>query len=371
MDYLTFIITRDEFNYVIGNYIDKVDFYTMRVISKSFYKLFINNIIKSTFFRIKNRLKYIFKDNINKFFNILEENKAIISGSFILSCILNEEYKCELNYNSDIDIYIYNKDEELDNNFSPICNFLYEDCSFKDSSATRGCYDEFTEISFVRTYTNFQYTKHCNKVTKFDVINVNKEDVKGTINKVFDFDILKNLFYISNGKLILNVNDLGNILRKIINFNSTLNLESTIQRMNKYKNRGFTVEIPNNIDNLILSSSSRLISAFEDPLKRKKMELFIFKTLETENCELLLHENCYKLISGNMILLKACKSFAQITANIFLIDNTINKNFKKVDCTDKCIYKLFQLPDKHIHYKMKYIDNYGTGILPIIVKIIR
>src|SRR3990172_4731194 len=58
-------------------------------------------IVKNIAKQIILRLKHIFGDKLSEFKQILQETKAVITGSFIIQCVLDVYWK-----DSDIDIFI-------------------------------------------------------------------------------------------------------------------------------------------------------------------------------------------------------------------------------------------------------------------------
>ena len=136
MDYLDFIVNLDEYKYVISKILNKNDFYNMRLINKYWYNNFINNLIYPIFKRIKNKLNNLLYENVPSMLEILKNTGAVISGSFILSCILDEEY------DGDIDIYIYKQkiNNRMTHNYTELCNFLYNNCKLEHHDSKSSMY---------------------------------------------------------------------------------------------------------------------------------------------------------------------------------------------------------------------------------------
>lgn len=176
-------------------------------------------------------------DKLKKFFTISQilefmsylNKNTIISGSFILSTILNEDYS-----NNDIDIYV---DNEFD--YIRLLKFLIrskytlKEQTFEDHFYK---YLDFLNsknlIIFVDTFF-----KNNNNSIKIDLIYC-KSNIQVICN-CFDLDIVKNYydgynFYIYN---------LTKLLYKIDYIDNNRITEKIKNRIIKYRNRGFTIDI--------------------------------------------------------------------------------------------------------------------------------
>ncbi len=192
-------------------------------------------------YRINLRLKSIFGDQYEAFKVALELSNAIISGSFILQCLLNEHWRY-----SDIDIFIHYDGDCLE---TPIGKFLqqYQYMGY--------CNDYYTYMDVTQSF-NYKVFHECDA----QLINVN-EPVKTYITR-FDFDILKNYFE-GNDHLVLSdyiyngiykyfalqqflIHDLVNIIAtnmdmlKVIDLSGLKITNNIINRYRKYNWRGFT-----------------------------------------------------------------------------------------------------------------------------------
>lgn len=173
-------------------------------------------------------------EKLKKFFNIEDmlkflsylNNHVYISGSFILSVILNENYA-----NNDIDIYIDNQYDYI-----KVLKFLIRsNYKLKDDNNNRYFkYNNKNLIIFVDTFINKN-----NENIKIDIIYCKNN--KRIIRDYFDLDIVKNYyngedFYVYNKMKLLNKVDyihINKITEKIKN------------RIIKYQNRGFNISIIN------------------------------------------------------------------------------------------------------------------------------
>src|ERR1700722_4295200 len=101
------VLYGDPFNYVIIKYLYPIDLYNLCLTNKKFNMMLKNKIKKSIISEIENRLKNIL-DNFLEFQEFLNKSSSIISGSFIIQCILGEYWN-----NSDIDIYVPTKGNNI------------------------------------------------------------------------------------------------------------------------------------------------------------------------------------------------------------------------------------------------------------------
>jgi hypothetical protein len=84
----------------IQQFLSIIDLYNLMLSCKYFVKILRKNIIKKVIFEIDRRLQFIFKENYDDFKMTMHNSGAIIGGSFITQCILNEHWA-----GSDIEIY--------------------------------------------------------------------------------------------------------------------------------------------------------------------------------------------------------------------------------------------------------------------------
>lgn len=176
-----------------------------------------NNIIDKLrkFFNISNMLKFL---------SYLNEN-VYISGSFILSTILNENY-----VNTDIDIYIDNQYDYI-----KMLKFLIRS-NYKliNDNNIYFKYDTKNLIILVDTFVHNQ-----NENMKIDIIYCKNN--KEVIRDYFDLDIVKN-YYDGENFYIYNLIKLVNKVDYIYSHDIT---EKIKNRIIKYQNRGFNISIIN------------------------------------------------------------------------------------------------------------------------------
>jgi hypothetical protein len=238
-------IPKDIHIYNIFNKLSPLNLYNLRQTNKLFFDMIDINIMKQSIIQqINERLFLIFGDKLNVFKQLMSDTKSVISGSFIIQCILNE------NWHSDIDIFfptINNVESKCEggNPAYAIENFLYYDMKLQwnDGEDPNSYKDEVdkTLINFVRSY---QLLKPKNIIQVIQVnIDNNYVRQKQYIHDTFDFDICKNIYFIDDKRDNLSILKLTNILNKIGEFNVSKTTGSSIKRYHKYINRGFNLRV--------------------------------------------------------------------------------------------------------------------------------
>lgn len=198
--------------------------------------ILIKNNSNSIFQKIKiknntivNKLKKFFTNNqILDFLSYLNKN-TIISGSFILSTILNENY-----LTNDIDIYI---DNEFD--YIRLIKFLVRSKYILKEDQIDNYYNNEINNKKLIIYVD-TFFKNDNNDIKIDVIYC-KNNLK-VITDCFDLDIVKNYY---NGYNFY-VYNLTKILYKIDYIEQSKITDKVKKRIIKYRNRGFNIDILDN-----------------------------------------------------------------------------------------------------------------------------
>lgn len=280
-------LNSDIIKYVLPHFLEIKDLYNFGLTNKYYfdcYKLIIHQKIISN---IINKLKIIFQDHYDNIIKLMQENNSIISGSFIIQCILDEEWV------SDIDIY------EQDTYYGTKCNVHnetilneYLNKHYKSECfTTRSLYDDISSNQIkihISEYNN--HNKNKNKINKIQLIHLNvkeHDDVKIFIDTTFDFDICKNIFYFENNKPHLFIKSLSDIINKQTDFKFKFGLFSSIARMIKYTKRGFYFDISNFTYNDYVERTSIYIQDTD------------FKSLMIFNLQKLTN-NIFKLINGDL-----------------------------------------------------------------------
>jgi hypothetical protein len=196
---------------------------------------------------IKKRLRSFFDNDIDylQFMAKLKASDGFISGSFIAQCILGERWK-----GSDIDIYIplntpLNKNQRsLHGHPSSLLDEWlvdkYDMHDYNDVMPYGGNMTGGTSIRYIRSYKS--KSKSSEEIIQFIYLDAIPEEVPEFILKNFDFSICKNIYSPNND--ILCISDKLGILNKKFKFNNAGNIYSSINRMKKYRMRGFEVSQP-------------------------------------------------------------------------------------------------------------------------------
>lgn len=201
----------------LAYYVRFIDYYSLKRVSK-----YLTMSLLAKFYKLDSLVDLRIKDK--SLFEIVDESKSIISGSFILRILLATPYQMPLWIdhatatrlgnswnNSDIDVYSH----ELDIHDCPTCDsqaaysissispFLCNGCSL----AAQDIDGRPTENNYVHNYDDtFEDFIDCNicvinKIKFNDVIIAKERELVDFIKKEFDFDFCKN--YYSNGKLYI------------------------------------------------------------------------------------------------------------------------------------------------------------------------
>lgn len=230
----------------ILSYLDRKDLYYLSLTSTFYNKLIqFDKIITKT---IKSRLVNIFGEHYDVFVKMMIDNGAFISGSFIIQCILNEDWSL-LNEKTDIDIYVpFEGDKRIEHTFDNGHKVFYN--QIEDYIYNVMGYDYWEEDEPHKMYTRFKYDRELPTMTKIrtytqnginlQIISLDTDkyyDYNKFVN-LFDFDICKNIYYPTQK---LYINNIVNVLNKRTTFNATWNLRLSVKRYHKYTNYGFVI----------------------------------------------------------------------------------------------------------------------------------
>ena len=204
---------------------------------------------------IKKRLKKVLGESYDEFVSVLSRTGAVISGSFIVQCLLNEDW------NTDIDIFvpmIGNKIGKTDSNnpTTEVDDLLFQKFHMVDYQAgNRYGHDiDDEKIQWVRTFSKTQVYRrdvHGRFERIIDVqreksgynfqvvlVNIEKEKLCDFIIENFDFDIVKNTYTFFDNKL--KILKLQEIFDKRTEFKVGTRLGSSVQRAIRYEKKGFS-----------------------------------------------------------------------------------------------------------------------------------
>jgi len=221
------VLCGNVFDHIIAKkYISIKDIYCLSLVNKTLHKrldeTYIMNGIKD---RITLRLQKIFSvGDYKTFTDIMEKSRAILSGSFIIQCILNEYWD-----NSDIDIYVGNY-----KGAKQFSTFLKDKaCDIYD-----GNYNVFG--SHIRDIVNFKVVNNGGDETVVQIvmINVTKDYSLSDHNRNTGFEICKNILYFNRGEMVLKLQNLKETIHKVTTF-TILDIDDFFFRIEKYSKRGF------------------------------------------------------------------------------------------------------------------------------------
>lgn len=196
---------------------------------------------------IENKLKILFEEDYTEVKKFMEDNNVVISGSYILETLLNEEY------NTDIDFYLLTdfgvcdpNDVYLTKNFPKIKLPNIQMQEDKDKHIYQ--YMNGLNITYIYTY------KYKGKLIQFICLNniIRKtenvyDDIWNYIVYAFDFNVCKLMYYFNKGHYFANIYDIKNIYNKLIILQN-VNTFTVVGRLKKYISRGFKIYNDTNTD---------------------------------------------------------------------------------------------------------------------------
>ena len=205
------------------------DIIRMKMACKELYSVIDQQILEIFCLqKIQNRLRNIFEEKFEDFIFELGRSEALLSGSFIIQSILDENWQNDDKSKEYIDIYVNVKNKSLKRvPFNPETKFetwLFGNLFFS-SCVTVSPYDEAN--TFIMWVRDFAFTKskncinHGKPIIKLIDLNLNKttsnvaripKDIWEFINLTFDVDACKNAFGVKNGYPYVKIN---RILNKI------------------------------------------------------------------------------------------------------------------------------------------------------------
>ena len=207
--------------------------------------------------RILSRLRSKFtSEDYNNVINFMKKTNCCISGSFILQCILDTDYK------SDIDFFVSSKyikevkeilkllriDDNIDCErmqyegvrlFRPHFEVMTTYYQKNESVISKNIMDELVEVHSDKYYEDYENLEESIKIElQFVILDV--EDPTYHIINNFDLDIISNYLTYKNGKLELYIENIQNIINNIMKVKlSSTDERLKTERINRYQNRGF------------------------------------------------------------------------------------------------------------------------------------
>ena len=234
------VLHSDWFIYNIQEHLSPKDLFTLKYVCKYYYKNITPKDIKNTIIlTIHKRLKQVLNAQYDVFIKYISKNQIVISGSFIIQCILGEYFE-----DSDIDMYSY---------FVMTNDILLE--LFPIESLNEDTKRLFEDYGVIPDISNVINDKLDNGHTLQQIIlsqNIKTfEHCKKYILSSFDFDVCKNIFTNIKGKEHLYIYNLWDIINKQITV-KTVNFNGKIpRRIEKYTLRGFNFNFDMEVSNYL------------------------------------------------------------------------------------------------------------------------
>jgi len=261
--------------------------YQLKQVNLFYYTITDDDIKRAAIKEINHRLLLIFTDKLIDFKKLLQSSCAVISGSFIMQCLLGEHW-----HDSDIDIFIPTKGVDLathyGNEYTDIETMLYnmklpridesehvythkppsvnnvrtyasiQDVRYTTDYHTTMSYSEsiklfsFLNIAMKQGEYNVDYLIRCdkayeqhiygNKMRKIQIIQVDVEptfkNMVDYIQSSFDFDLCKNIYAI-NTQEILTIGQLNHVMNKKTSIDMDNLDHRSKERRVRYETRGF------------------------------------------------------------------------------------------------------------------------------------
>lgn len=314
----------------IASYLEPLEEYLLSQVCRHLHIKFCKNM----FSKINNRLAKIFGDKLPDLKKVMAETGSVISGSFIMQCLLDEDWK------SDIDFYVPYRDNiitigpMMSYEKTKLDDFMYETMLYMGYGNFG--YEDIAvhnKIKWVRDYTCKRDGQGGELAVPVQImcIDVDKlyDVICSHVIKTFDFDICKCMFY-NDQKDRLYIYDLENIFSRKTEFNvSSLNKENidgrdicrSVVRHNRYLERGF--QFTNEINTNML-----------DKIK-----------LSDESCLLL------KKYSGAYPIIAAYHTCGDVAD-----EEDLCRNLRDVRCSNQCYMRFFGI-DEHRHLHQYYSNH--------------
>lgn len=250
------------------------ELYYLSLTSKIYNQLInFNQIVINT---IQDRLKKEFGQHYDITI-LIKDSGIFISGSFIIQCILNEDWSSETEkyldsatanrFISDSDINMFCPYQS--NNLVNLYTHPIYGKNYKVSYIEHYIFNTMNYLDLIYDYKNIPFTTHHpilyhiiqkahyviadNTRITMKVITIDALDIVKDIGQYFkimdnrvDFDVCKNIYY--NNKLY--IKDMDGILNKKITFNCKTQLDQSMIRYHKYKFRGFVFDNKITYENL-------------------------------------------------------------------------------------------------------------------------
>jgi hypothetical protein len=229
-DYARLCITGDVVT-IIANHLEPVDIETLCIVHPPNWKK-LKPLPKFRDYLIGKKIdKYFreaFGDRYADFRNVMIAHDIVVSGSFIISMILNEFWA-----DSDIDFFAsYDPLTYANNNLECVFSQLSPDWS--------GILGRYVIFNTPQLDTIHEVLTFDIKAKNYQVISLQfGTNLREFIENSFDFDVCKNMFYYDKTGLHLSIRNYKDILAKEVGFKPGHDINTSLQRCQKYRDRGF------------------------------------------------------------------------------------------------------------------------------------
>lgn len=268
------MLSLDIVQHEIAKYLNLVEGFCFSQTNKYYSNINFSQMLINT---VQNRLKRVFGAKYEEFLKLLEESGALISGPFLIQCLLNEEWKCPMHksWKSNIDIFIPTMSEDRDV-LAKIEQWLIENNYIDLFALTVMSYEENVEkIWSIRNFmpcksdkideyqailkrdeivaNSKHYVDPNNHLIQTVQVKIQQEELEGFIWDKYDINIRKIIYGIKNNKSYIKIARLNEILTKTMRFEIPAKAVLIILwEYRRYIDRGFHF---NNIDTTFLRST--------------------------------------------------------------------------------------------------------------------
>ncbi len=247
------VFDTDPFHGNIRKYLTAKEYYYLSQAYPQIIPISAEDCVEHTISDIERRLNDIFEKKYDGFVEVFQESRALIGGSFIIQCVLGEQWK------SNLDIYVKAPENSnpgyayWENYSSPLLDFFADSTFRHELPNIRDPYITSKYCHSREIMAIYKYWGVFNTQVNVIFIRTTKSPIEFFENSV-DFDICQNFFTYRNREAILNIGNLNGILKRHVTLNEkwvdfTLDEESdkmkrVFSRYSKYFERGFTFTFP-------------------------------------------------------------------------------------------------------------------------------
>lgn len=249
---------------IIAKYLDPIDIINICKVYPKNYKRLYNHLLESVGRNIDNYFRSFFGEKYEQFKQCMISDEGVVSGSFILQMILNENWQ-----NSDVDIYTDFR--KLTYFYGKLELFLYDNCVNKnvgtdetDVECHIGRYIcAFVDRDTIRNVRDYRIKGKIFQVIELDsriLVRKNLTTISKFIDESFDFDICKNTFYYDKDGYHVGIKNLKQIVEKRVGFKIGKDFGSSWDRCIKYQTRGFKFYNELNSDHKFYNRANKLLN---------------------------------------------------------------------------------------------------------------